>query len=129
MKILIVDDDSDILKMITRTLEHAGHTVQGCTSAFGVSALVLREGYDLILIDVMMPGLDGPHLAALLGQLKLARRPQLVLWSAMDETRLRAVGLEAGLPTLSKSLHPSQLVAKLTKMATGTTGAYRAPKK
>ncbi len=126
MKLLIVDDDLDLTRMITRVMEHRGHSVQTCATPFGVSALVLRDTPDLIVLDVMMPGLDGPHLAALIANLPLKRRPQTVLWSAMPEDELRRIGIAASLPTIPKTTAPTELAGRLEKLGNNVTG--RTPK-
>jgi DNA-binding response OmpR family regulator len=126
MKVLIVDDDLDVARMLTKLLEHRGHNVQSTASPFGVSAIILRDPPDLVVLDVMMPGLEGPALADLINNLPLKKRPQIVLWSAMDEDRLRKIGLQAGLPTLLKTTSPTQLASKLEKMgAGGNTGTHK----
>jgi CheY-like chemotaxis protein len=120
VKVLIVDDDADALKMIARLMAHRGHTVQTCTTPFGVSAMVLRDTPDLILLDVMMPGLSGPALAEVLGRLPLQKSPVIALWSAMDDQQLRDAGQEAKLPTVSKARHPTQIIDDLERIVRRT---------
>jgi hypothetical protein len=64
----------------------------------------------------MMPGLDGPGLAELIRKLPIRRLPKLVLWSAIDEDRLRRIGRDSGLQVMSKTLPPTQVVALLEKL-------------
>jgi CheY-like chemotaxis protein len=117
VKVLIVDDDADALKMIARLMTHRGHQVQSCTTPFGVSAMVLRDPPDLILLDVMMPGLSGPALAEVLGRLPLQKAPVIALWSAMDDQQLRDTGRQSELPTVSKARHPTQIIDDLERIA------------
>src|SRR3954462_6896014 len=112
MKVLIVDDDLDVSRMLSRLLEHRGHKVQTSASPFGVSAIILRDPPDLVVLDVMMPGLEGPALADLIHNLPLKKKPHIVLWSAMDEDRLRKIGMQSGLPTLLKTTSPNELAAR-----------------
>jgi CheY-like chemotaxis protein len=116
MKVLVVDDDADILRMISRLCQHRGHVVQACASPFGVSAMILREAPDVVLLDVMMPGLDGVALASLIAKLELPRRPVVALWSAMDDALLRKKGLETGLPTISKGTSPMAIITELERL-------------
>ncbi|MDC7289540.1 response regulator transcription factor [Blautia schinkii] len=57
-KILAVDDDTEILKIIKKALEKENHTVTVCSEAVSLKKEHLTS-YDLILLDVMMPGVDG----------------------------------------------------------------------
>jgi DNA-binding response OmpR family regulator len=125
MKLLIVDDDPDVARMLTRVMESRGHVVSHCASPFGVSALILRDPPDLVILDVNMPGLEGPALAALIANLPLKRRPQAILWSAMAPDELRRIGLQAGLPTVQKVMSPIELASRLEKMAQNVTGKQR----
>ena len=96
MKILLVDDDAAVLDMMSRMLVHRGHIVHACDTPFGVSAQIVRDPPDVVVLDVMMPGLGGAALASLIAKLELPRAPQVVLWSAMDDTALAEAALEAG---------------------------------
>ncbi len=117
MKILLVDDDAAVLDMMSRLLEHRGHEVQTCATPFGVSAQIVRDAPDLVVLDVMMPGLGGAALATLIAKLELPRLPRLVLWSAMDDQALADAGREAGgLPTVSKAMRASEIAAAIERL-------------
>lgn len=72
-KILIVDDDPDILTVIQRLLETDGH--KGVTAESGLKALelIMRDTFDLVISDLRMPSMDG---IALLREIK-TRKPHL----------------------------------------------------
>ena len=69
-------------------LVHRGHAVHTCATPFGVSAQIVRDPPDVVVLDVMMPGLGGSALASLIAKLELPRPPMVVLWSAMDDVAL-----------------------------------------
>jgi two-component system KDP operon response regulator KdpE len=101
VRFLVVDDDPEILRMMARLLGSRGHVVETQEGPFGTSVAAMRVRPDVILLDCMMPALDGVALSALLTRTLGAQRPRLILWSADDET-LRKVAAESGLETLSK---------------------------
>lgn len=120
MKILLVDDDQAVLDMMTRLLVHRGHEVQACASPFAVPAAVVRNLPELVILDVMMPGLDGTSLAGALRQLQLARPPRLVLWSAMDDQALAdAARAAGGLATISKAMRATEIAAAIERLGPG----------
>jgi DNA-binding response OmpR family regulator len=116
MKILIVDDDADILKMIGKLLTHRGHTVSQCATPFGVSALVVREQPDVVVLDMMMPGLSGAALAEIIARVDVPVPPKIVLWSAMEDEQLAETGKRLGLPVVSKTARPSTLLETIEKL-------------
>jgi len=58
-RILAVDDDADIRGLVRRVLERAGYEVTTARDGREAIALLARDDYDVVLLDVMMPGLDG----------------------------------------------------------------------
>ena len=125
MKILLVDDDAAVLDMMSRMLQHRGHLVHTCDTPFGVSAQIVRDPPDLVVLDVMMPGLGGSALASLIAKLELPRAPKVVLWSAMDDTALAEAAREAGgLPWVSKAMRASEIAAEIERLGSAETNSH-----
>lgn len=110
--VLVVDDDERLLKMLQRTLTYEGFRV--LTAVDGASALAHVQTYhlDVIVLDWMMPGLDGlqviKHLRA-----QNDRTPILLL-TARDAIEDRVMGLESGADDyLPKPFAPAELIARL----------------
>jgi two-component system, OmpR family, copper resistance phosphate regulon response regulator CusR len=112
MRILVVEDEPRILGFLTQGLEAEGFSVDA--SRDGVEALrcARREPYDLVLLDLLLPGLDGLSVLHELGRL----RPELpvVIVSARSDlpTKLRGFGLGAS-DYLSKPFSFDELVARI----------------
>jgi DNA-binding response OmpR family regulator len=119
MKILIVDDDADLLRMIGKVLTHRGHQVSQCATPFGVSAVVIREQPDVVVLDMMMPGLSGASLAEIISRIDVDKAPKIVLWSAMEDGQLADEGARLGVPVVSKTARPSALVELVEKLHAG----------
>lgn len=58
-KILIVDDEQSIIDSLSLILEHEGYEVEGCNDGYAAIDKVNRNGFDLVLLDIKMPKLDG----------------------------------------------------------------------
>jgi CheY-like chemotaxis protein len=118
VKILLVDDDPAVLDMMSRMLEHRGHVVHTCATPFGVSAQIVRDPPDVVVLDVMMPGLGGSALASLIAKLELPRPPKVLLWSAMDDVALAEAAEDAGgLQWISKAMRASEIAAEIERLA------------
>lgn len=110
--ILIVDDDPKLLKMLQRTLTYANLNV--LTASNGLEALeqIDRHTPDLLILDWMMPKMDG---LSLLQQIRDEKNNTLVLMlTARDAIENRVEGLESGADDyLVKPFAPAELVARV----------------
>ena len=94
MRILIVEDEKDIAKFVGRVLKEDAHAVDFAGDGLAGEALALGEPYDLIILDILLPGKDG---IAILKALRKAgvQTPVLVL-TARGEVSDKVTGLDAG---------------------------------
>ncbi len=110
--ILIADDDARLLRMLQRTLTYEAMSV--VTASNGLEALPLAQSSkpDLMIVDWMMPGMDG---VALIRRLRDEGDDTLVLMlTARDTVENRVYGLEAGADDyLVKPFAPEELVARV----------------
>lgn len=88
-KVLVVDDDPDNLRMVSRFLQAKGLAVSVTSSPFEVTGLIRAEEPDVIILDVMMPALDGEAVAKFVRSEWPEDRPQIIFYSAIDGGPLR----------------------------------------
>jgi pilus assembly protein CpaE len=113
-RILIVDDDHDTLKLIGLVLERRGYQVSVADN--GRLALELAAGGppDLILLDIMMPEMDGLEVTRRLRLAPATQRTPIILFSAKSREADRLAGFKAGADDyLSKPTQPSELIIRI----------------
>jgi CheY-like chemotaxis protein/anti-sigma regulatory factor (Ser/Thr protein kinase) len=109
-RILVVDDDRTTLRMLRLQLEALGHDVETARDGAAALARLARARFDLVLLDIWMPGMDGLEV---LSRLRGApSRPRVVVMTADDapETLLRAVR-EHAFRYVTKPVEPAELSA------------------
>ncbi len=112
-RILVVDDDPELLDMVQRVLTPHGFEVRTHTSALGVASLVRTAQPDVVLIDVNFPAIKGDKVVHLARQ-QAPQGTKFLLYSAMDELRLRALALASGADGyLLKSVQGAELAQQL----------------
>ena len=94
--IRVVDDNAAILAVVAHTLAAAGCRPLTASTALDGVALARRERPDLILMDVMMPGLEGSVASGLMHEIDELREVPVLLMSALPEEELRERAAEAG---------------------------------
>lgn len=110
-RILIVDDDPGIRELTAEFLSAHGYQVAGAADAAAMRAALAQERYDLIVLDVMMPGEDG---LSVLRTLDRATGPAVIMLSAIGGEVDRIVGLEMGADDyIAKPANPRELLARI----------------
>ncbi|MCX6038848.1 MAG: response regulator [Chloroflexi bacterium] len=111
-KILIIDDDVDTLKLVGLMLQKQGYQI--IASANGEQGLTQAEAEnpDLILLDVMMPEMDGYEVAKHLRANSLTANTPILMFTAKTQLDDKITGFEAGADDyLTKPTHPTELIA------------------
>jgi len=113
-RVLVVEDDPDIAMLLARSLARAGFAVDQISSGADVLPTLRRGQPDLLLLDLMLPGLDGIEICrALRADPSTAALPIIMLTARADESE-RIVGLEIGADDyLAKPFSPNELVARV----------------
>lgn len=96
LRVLVIDDQDVARDYMTRLLENAGYSVSAQSSPLGVTRQVIREGINVVIIDVEMPALRGDKLVRLFRQNRRLANLGLVLVSSKDQEELAALGRAAG---------------------------------
>jgi len=109
--ILVVDDHRQIRESVTRFLEKNGLRATAAKDATDMDAKLATGHYDLMVLDVMMPGESGLSVCQ---RLSAEKRIPIILLTALDEDTDRIVGLEIGADDyLSKPFNPRELLARI----------------
>ncbi len=110
-RILIADDDRELVALMGEFLGHHGFITDGAHNGPDSLRAALSGSYDLVVLDVMMPGFDGFEV---LKQLRLKSRIPVLMLTARTESQSRIRGLEAGADDyLPKPFEPEELLARI----------------
>jgi two-component system, OmpR family, phosphate regulon response regulator OmpR len=111
-RILVVDDDLRLRDLLQRYLTEQGFTVHTVSDAAGMDKLMSRERFDLLVLDLMLPGEDGLSVCRRLRGTK--NLVPIIMLTAKGEEVDRIVGLEMGADDyLPKPFNPRELVARI----------------
>jgi DNA-binding response OmpR family regulator len=115
--VLIVEDDADIAQLIEHYLRKVGHEVERLSSGSAVMPRLLRRQPDLVILDLMLPGLDGLHVCqAMRSDPVTAGIPVIMLTARADEAD-RVSGLELGADDyVTKPFSPKELTARVAAL-------------
>lgn len=112
MKILLVEDDPGIGRLISRTLEQGGYDVEVASDGLRGLAAARGSSYGLLILDVMLPGMDGWRICEELRE--SGNRVPILMATARDMVDDRVRGLEIGADDyISKPFQVEELVARV----------------
>ncbi|MCP4139905.1 MAG: response regulator [Chloroflexi bacterium] len=111
-KILIIDDDLDTLRLVGLMLQKQGYQIAAANNGKQGLAKVEEEIPDLILLDVMMPDMDGYEVARRLRQNAATAKIPILMFTAKSQLDDKVTGFESGADDyLTKPTHPTELQA------------------
>jgi DNA-binding response OmpR family regulator len=113
-RVLVVEDHADIAELITHYLERAGHTAEIVKTGSGVMPRLLETPADLVLLDLMLPGMDGLLVCQAIREDARTAGTPIVMLTARGEETDRVRGLELGADDyITKPFSPKELVARV----------------
>jgi DNA-binding response OmpR family regulator len=111
LRILIVDDDARLFELLESYLAQNGIVAESARDGVRALSLLSTGGYDAVLLDIMMPGMDG---LSVLRKLRDASDLPVIMLTAKGDETDRVVGLELGADDyLPKPFSPRELLARL----------------
>jgi two-component system alkaline phosphatase synthesis response regulator PhoP len=117
MKVLIVDDESDILEIVSYNLESAGYDVYTASNGIDGIAMAKEQHPHLIILDVMMPGMDGIETCEKLRAIPELDQSIIAFFTARGEDYSQMAGFEAGADDyITKPIKPKVLVSKVKSL-------------
>jgi two-component system OmpR family response regulator len=114
MQILIVEDELEIARLIQLSLEKEGFSCHSCRDGINALQVFQEQQPDLIILDLMLPALDGLEVCARIRQKPGAKDPYILMLTAKGEEIDRVIGLSTGADDyMVKPFSPRELVARV----------------
>ena len=121
MRILIIEDELEITRFLTLELQHEGYAVSSCADGRAGLEQALSERYDLVLLDVMLPELNGIEV---LRRLRKESAVPVILVTARDAVMEKVNGLDMGANDyITKPFHIEELLARIRMVLRSTDPA------
>ena len=126
-KILVVDDDLDTLKLVGMMLQRQGYTIVAAINGTQALSKVPAEKPDLILLDVMMPDIDGFEVCRRIRSDPAFKTTPILMFTAKTQVDDKVQGFEAGADDyLPKPTHPAELLAHVKALLGRSRQAFAA---
>lgn len=112
MRILIVDDEKPIVTLLKYNIEKAGITTDVAYDGIEAIKMVKKSNYDLIILDLMLPGMDGMEVCKHLRQNEI--NTPIIMLTAKDDEVDKIIGLELGADDyITKPFSPREVIARI----------------
>ena len=127
MHLLVIEDERALCETIVRSLRRLAYSVDYCYDGEKALELLGVERYDLVLLDLMLPGIDGYQVCR---EVRKSHNTPIIMLSAKGETFDKVLGLELGADDyLIKPFETKELVARVKAVLRRTQSAAPAPVK
>lgn len=101
-RVLVVDDESDFIELLKYNLEEQGFEVLAAVDGMEALNIARRELPDVVLVDLMLPDLDGFSVCEILRSQPSTAQVPIIIVSALDGDYVRSRGLQTGVATCFK---------------------------
>jgi two-component system, OmpR family, alkaline phosphatase synthesis response regulator PhoP len=129
-KILLVDDEVDIIEILSYTLKQEGYVVYSTTNAVESINIAKKEIPNLIILDLMMPEMDGIEVCENIRKINTLKNTKIVFLSARNEDYSQIAAFNSGADDyITKPIKPKLLVSKIKALFRNTTDDYHLAKK
>lgn len=116
-RILIADDNPDLCELLKADLAYQGYEILVAADGKETLRVALSEPLDMILLDVMMPYIDGYHVAYEVTNKLGAKAPRILIMSSRDTTREKGISLMSGAQeVIQKPFEMEHLHKKIAEM-------------
>lgn len=116
-RVVVVDDDKEIQEIVTFVLSRNGFDVAVASNGQQLQEVLATTVPDLIILDVMMPGLDGYQIFASLRESTASRHIPVIIMTAHIENIYERISLDLGAAEhITKPFHPLDLVGKVQRL-------------
>lgn len=116
-RVVVVDDDKEIQEIITFVLSRNGFEVGVASNGQQLQDMLVTTTPDLVILDVMMPGIDGYQIFASLRERAATRHIPVIIMTAHAENIYERISLDLGAAEhITKPFHPLDLVGKVQRL-------------
>ena len=126
---LVVDDEEDLVELVSYNLRREGFIVASACDGGEALTKIRKNSYDLVLLDLMLPGIQGMDLCRILRNDPRTARLPIIMLTAKSEELDKVLGLEMGADDyMAKPFSPRELIARVRavlRRAGGTTHEQR----
>jgi DNA-binding response OmpR family regulator len=123
-RILLIEDDKRLAEMVSNYLEEAGFSVVAAHTGSAGLSLHGREGFDALVLDLMLPDMDGLDVCR---KIRSESTTPILMLTARGDAMDRVIGLEMGADDyLPKPFEPRELLARLKAILRRSTGDTKA---
>src|SRR2546427_852094 len=125
MRVLVVEDETTIARPLRRALEREGYDVSVCETGHGALKLARTWSPDLILLDLLLPDMDGRDVAR---EIRGVSQVPIIMVTARAEESDRVVGLEIGADDyVTKPFSVTELIARMRAVTRRSSGGAAPP--
>ncbi|GBD98425.1 transcriptional regulatory protein WalR [bacterium BMS3Abin07] len=113
-EIIVVDDEKDLLQLLKYNLEKDGYSVTGSYNGEDALKNIKRKNFDLIILDLMLPGIQGMDLCRILKENEKTSHIPIIMLTAKSDELDKVLGLELGADDyITKPFSPRELIARV----------------